>query len=343
MIHSKRAWMILLAVLVLAGALVLPSSRPSAQASPPAAEFPKSITVSPGPKTNLFPHLMTKAEVLAALAQVKDSQDLVVKTNFAITLRAASNTTKLPWKVHTEADELWFVYRGSAKVSLAPFSLQLGVTPPGNTYDAAEGDIVNVPRHMAYQVMPAGRFEYVAVRKFLIPPARRGGGAPAAGGGGTPPAFAGTPPTIVTKAQIDKIYATATASVPVYAGITANLYNGGPDGVKWGPFDGGPVENHERDEHLYIATYGTGKAYMDGFIANGHWDRRGVMGLPPPQGSTEYTMHPGDMLFVFRNTLHYIVPIPTTGKVGYFLVSLNGMTAEQSLPKAIVPNGAGAY
>ena len=60
---------------------------------------------------------MTKAEVLAALAQVKDSQDLVVKTNFAITLRAASNTTKLPWKLHTEADELWFVYKGSAKVS----------------------------------------------------------------------------------------------------------------------------------------------------------------------------------------------------------------------------------
>jgi mannose-6-phosphate isomerase-like protein (cupin superfamily) len=342
MIHSKRAWMILLAFLVLVGALLLRSSRPSAQ-TPAPTEFPKSITVSPGPKTNLFPHLMTKAEVLAALAQVKDSQDLVVKTNFAITLRAASNTTKLPWKVHTEADELWFVYRGSAKVSLAPFSLQLGVTPPGNTYDAAEGDIVNVPRHMAYQVMPAGRFEYVAVRKFLIPPARRGGGTPAAGGGGPPLAFPGTPPTIVTRAQIDKIYATATASLPVYAGITANLYNGGPDGVKWGPFDGGPVENHERDEHLYIATYGTGKAYMDGFIANGHWDRRGVMGLPPPQGSTEYTMHPGDLLFVFRNTLHYIVPIPTTGKVGYFLVSLNGMTAEQSLPKAIVPDGAGAH
>ena len=307
--------------------------------APAESTFPTSITVSPGPKTNLFPHLMTKAEVLAALAQVQDSQDLVVKTNFAITLRAASNKTKLPWKLHTEADELWFVYKGSAKVSLAPFSLQLGVTPPGNTYDAAEGDIVNVPRGMAYQVMPSGRFEYEALRKFLVPPPAAGRG----GGGGTPPAFPGTPPPVVTKAQIDKIYATATASVPIYPGITANLYNGGPDGVKWGPFDGGPVENHERDEHLYIATYGTGKAYMDGFIANGHWDRRGVMGLPPPQGSTEYTMHPGDLLFVFRNTLHYIVPIPTTGKVGYFLVSLNGMTAEQSLPKAIGPDGAGAH
>ena len=73
------------------------------------------------------------------------------------------------------------------------------------------------------------------------------------------PRAQGPPPTIVTKAQIDKIYATATASVPIYPGITANLYNGGPDGVKWGPNRGGPVENHERDEHLYIATYGTGQ------------------------------------------------------------------------------------
>jgi hypothetical protein len=31
--------------------------------------------------------------------------------------------------------------------------------------------------------------------------------------------------------------------------------------------------------------------------------------------------------------LHYIVPTPTTGKVGCFLISLNGMTTEQSLPK----------
>ena len=107
--------------------------------SPAAPTFPVTVPVSSGPKTNLFPHIMTKAEVLAALAQVKDSQDLVVKSNGALTLRVSSNTTKLPWKLHTEADELWFVYRGSAKVCLAPFSLQVGVTPPGDTYDAAKG------------------------------------------------------------------------------------------------------------------------------------------------------------------------------------------------------------
>ena len=97
------------------------------------------VPVSPGPNTNLYKHVMKKSEILAALAQVKDSWDLVVKSNAAITLRASSNTAKLPWKNHVEADELWFVYRGSAKVSLAPFSLMVGVTPPGETFDVGEG------------------------------------------------------------------------------------------------------------------------------------------------------------------------------------------------------------
>ena len=123
--NRSRVWKWLPLLFVLVGVRGLLPRRVGAQA-PAASTFPTTITVSSGPNLNLFHHLMTKAEVLAALAQVQDSQDLVVKTNFAITLRAASNTTKLPWKLHTEADELWFVYRGSAKVSLAPFSLMVG-------------------------------------------------------------------------------------------------------------------------------------------------------------------------------------------------------------------------
>ena len=170
---------------------------------PTGATFPESITVSPGPpalKKNLFTHVMPKAEVLKALAQVNDSQDLVVKSNFAITLRAASNKTKLPWKEHVKADELWFVYRGSAKVSLAPFSLQLGITPPGTTYDVGEGDIVNVPRGMAYQIMAtSGRFEYVALQKFALQRS-----SPTSTGG---PSTTQPPPShVTTKAEVDRAY-----------------------------------------------------------------------------------------------------------------------------------------
>ena len=113
--------------------------RMDAQA-PPAAGLPNSVPVSPGLNTNLYKHVMKKADILAALAQVQNSWDLVVRSNAAITLRVSTNTTTLPWKNHVEADELWFVYRGAAKVSLAPFSLMVGVTPPGDTYDVGEGD-----------------------------------------------------------------------------------------------------------------------------------------------------------------------------------------------------------
>ena len=267
---------------------------------------------------------MKKSEILAALAQVKDSWDLVVKSNAAITLRASSNTTKLPWKNHVEADELWFVYRGSAKVSLAPFSLMVGVTPPGETFDVGEGAVVNVPRHLAYQIMPtSGRFEYVAVRRFAIPTPSPG----STGRGGGPPVQL---PRVTTKAQLDEFFNTATASSSMGGNINRIVYNGKP----------GPAENHELDEHVYFVMHGTAKATMDGYVTNPYWDVRGLMGSGVV-GGTEYTIGPGDMVFVFRNTVHYIEPQPASSKVGYLLVDLP--ESEAYWPKSIIPNGTGAY
>src|ERR1700680_789200 len=112
----SRVWQFAVGLFVLVGVCGLLPSAMRAQA--PVDKLPQSaVTVSSGPHTNLFNHVMKKAEVLAALAQVQDSRDLYVKTNQAVTLRVSSNTTKLPWKLHPEADEQWFVYRGSAKVS----------------------------------------------------------------------------------------------------------------------------------------------------------------------------------------------------------------------------------
>jgi mannose-6-phosphate isomerase-like protein (cupin superfamily) len=321
--RSWHAWTCVPMLLVLVGVCLVLPSRIDAQA-PPAAELPKTVTVSPGPNTNLYKHVMKKAEILAALAQVKDSWDLVVKSNVAITLRAAANTTKQPWKNHVEADELWFVYRGAAKVSLAPFSLMVGVTPPGDTHDVGEGDIVNVPRGMAYQIMPAGgRFEYVAVRRFAVQVPSTGSGR----GTGTPPAPL---PPVTTKAQLDQFFTTATASSSLNGGINRIVYNGKP----------GPAENHELDEHVYFVQHGTAKATMDGYVTNPYWDRRGLMGTGVVGGS-EYTIGPGDMVFVFRNTVHYIEPMPASSKVGYLLVDLP--ESEAYWPKSIVPNGTGAY
>ncbi len=311
--RSWHVWTCVPILLVLVGVGWLLPRRIDAQA-PPAAGLPNTVPVSPGPNTNLYKHVMKKADILAALAQVKDSWDLVVKSNVAITLRAAANTTKLPWKNHVEADELWFVYRGAAKVSLAPFSLMVGVTPPGDTYDVGEGDIVNVPRAMAYQIMPAGgRFEYVAVRRFAVQV--------------SPPAPL---PPVTTRAELDQFFTTATASSALSGGINRIVYNGKP----------GPAENHELDEHVYFVKHGTAKATMDGYVTNPYWDRRGLMGTGVVGGS-EYTIGPGDMVFVFRNTVHYIEPMPASSKAGYLLVDLP--ESEAYWPKSIVPNGTGAY
>jgi len=301
--------------------------------APAAQKFPETVTVSSGPKTNLFNHVMKRADVLAALAQVKDSQDLFVKSNAALALRVSSNTAKLPWKQHTEADELWFVYRGRAKVSLAPFSLQLGVTPPGDTYDVGEGDIVNVPRNLAYQIMPtAGRFEYVALRKFALQrsnPARVGG--PAAPQAPISP--------VTTKAQIDEWYAAGTAgTVGIPPGINRIIFDRAK-GNDWRQGGApGPWENHETNEHLTIVAYGTAKVTIDGFITGAHWDNRGVMGKGVV-GGTEDTVGPGDLVFVFRNTAHFFDPI--SSKFGYLLVDLP--QSEAFWPRSIIPNGTGAY
>ena len=320
---SLRVWKLAAALCVCVVFGALPGLPVGAQESP-ASKLPATVPVSPGPRTNLYKHVMKKAEILAALAQVQNSFDLVVKSNAAITLRAASNTAKQPWKNHVEADELWFVYRGSAKVSLAPFSLMVGVTPPGETFDVSEGAVVNVPRHLAYQIMPTGgRFEYVAVRRFAIQTPNPAG----TGRGGGPPVQL---PTVTTKAQLDEFFNTATASASMGGNINRIVYNGKP----------GPAENHELDEHVYFVMHGTAKATMDGYVTNPYWDVRGLMGSGVV-GGTEYTIGPGDMVFVFRNTVHYIEPQPASSKVGYLLVDLP--ESEAYWPKSIVPNGTGAY
>ena len=74
-------------------------ARRAAWCPGPVEKFPDTVTVSPGPQTNLFHHVMKKADVLAALAQVKDFAGLFVKNNAAPGCGRVANTTKLPWKL----------------------------------------------------------------------------------------------------------------------------------------------------------------------------------------------------------------------------------------------------
>src|SRR5438132_61251 len=178
---------------------------------------------------------------------------------------------------HAEADEYWFVRKGAAKVTLA------GAAP----HDIAAGDVVYVPRSMAYDIDPSSRFEYVALRVFAPTHAGRGAGAAGAMRQATS-YFAG-------KADIDKTFASEPISTALRfpGGATVNeiIYNGAI----------GPYESHEVVDQIYFVRYGSAKAIYDGRLVNPTVVAPGqIRGTGVIDGS-EYTISPGDIVFIPRN------------------------------------------
>ena len=87
---------------------------------------------------NLFSHVMKSAEVDAHFAKIQDSWDVYTKTNHAVTFRVS--TKRLPATEHMEADEYWFVRKGTARVVL-----QTGTPTTSSPQDASAGDVLYVP------------------------------------------------------------------------------------------------------------------------------------------------------------------------------------------------------
>jgi mannose-6-phosphate isomerase-like protein (cupin superfamily) len=253
------------------------------------------------PPKNLLSHVMKSADVDAALAKIQDSWDLYIKTNHAVTFRVSSK--KLPRTSHPEADEYWFVRRGTAKVAL-----QTGDPASSAPHDVAAGDVVYIPRTIAYDIDPAGRFEYVAVRVFAPRPEGRGAGAGRGGGAAEPISY------VASKAQIDRTFANEPSSVPLRfpggGSLNQVIYNGSI----------GPYESHEAADQIYVVRHGTARAIYDGRMVDPKVVGPGqIRGTGAVDGS-EYTIAAGDIVFIPRNTLHFVDP--GTGRIGYFLVGL---------------------
>jgi mannose-6-phosphate isomerase-like protein (cupin superfamily) len=179
-----------------------------------------------------------------------------------------------------------------------------------------------VPRNSAYRIEPsASRFEYVAVRVFL---SRSDTAA-------TGPTETGRIPTVTSKTEIDKFFASATQSEPLGAGDTVTLgriiHNGKPS----------PWESHETADQICFVRHGTAQASLDGFIVDAKLTAPGQIRGSGVIGASQFTIGPGDIVWIPRNTAHFIDP--GSGKVGYFLVGLP--TSEQYMPKSI-SQGKGA-
>ncbi len=257
---------------------------------------------------NLFSHVMKSADVDAQFAKINDSWDVYTKTNHAVTFRV--NTKKLPPTNHEEADEYWFVRKGSAKVGL-----KTGTATADTPHDVAAGDVVYVPRNVAYEIDPgATRFEYVALRVFTPQQPGRGAGAGAAGAAQPEPTS-----YFASKAQIDQTFATAPQSTqlrfPRGGSVNMIIYNGAM----------GPYESHEAVDQIYFVRHGTAKAAMDGRLVNPTVTGPGQIRGTGYIDSSEYTIAPGDIVWIPRNQLHFVDP--GTARVGYFLV---GFPSSQS-------------
>lgn len=278
-----------------------------------------AIGMAPGPLQaqaklikNLFSHVMKSAEVDAHFAKIQDAWDVYTKTNHAVTFRVS--TRKLPVTEHMEADEYWFVRKGTAKVAL-----QTGTPAASSAQDVSAGDVLYVPRNVPYQIDPGNsRFEYVAVRIFTPRAAQSGGAGPA---GGTP----SLEPTsyVARKAQIDKTFAdelgTTQLRFPGGANVAMIIYNGAI----------GPYESHEDVDQIYFVRHGTAKGAFDGRLVNPVVTTPGQIRGTGYLDASEYTIAPGDIVWVPRNQLHFVDP--GTGKIGYFLINMP--TSQSGFPE----------
>ena len=66
--------------------------------------------------------LLKSADIEATLAKTQGSLDVIMKPNFALVFRAVVGKGG-GWQAHPDADEVWLIRKGSAKVSLGEFGL----------------------------------------------------------------------------------------------------------------------------------------------------------------------------------------------------------------------------
>ena len=262
---------------------------------------------------NLFSHVMKSAEVDAHFAKIQDSWDVYTKTNHAVTFRVS--TKKLPATDHMEADEYWFVRKGTARVVL-----HTGMPAPSSPQDVSAGDVLHVPRNVPYEIDPGNsRFEYVAVRVFTPRAARR----TAARESPVARRCRNRRPTLRAKR-------TSTRRSPMSlerrsfgfraaSNVAMIIYNGAI----------GPYESHEDIDQIYFVRHGTAKAAYDGRLVNPVVTTPGQIRGTGYVDASEYTIAPGDIVWIPRNQLHFVDP--GTGKIGYFLISLP--TSQSGFPE----------
>jgi mannose-6-phosphate isomerase-like protein (cupin superfamily) len=222
--------------------------------------------------------VVKSGQIDKSLARTTRYLEVLAKTNYAVESRVSPDGRGAR-QISRDADEFWFVRHGSAKVSLGE-----------RHHDVHAGDVVSVPRTTAYQITAeTGRFEHVAVRIFPSERRKRSGI-------GAAPDAIHPMPGVAAKAQIDATFASADKNVPLHSAgavlINHVIYKGAP----------GPWEVHQPCDDLYIVRMGTARAKLDGTLIGGKEDSPGEIRGIGVAGARDFTIAPGDMVVIPRNT-----------------------------------------
>ena len=182
--------------------------------------------------------------------------------------RSASNTKKLPATNHQEADEYWFVRKGTAKVDAADRS-----QPPSAPQDVGAGDVVYVPRNVPYAIDPVQQPLRVcgsagihaaqpATRRLArdAPVARR-----------CPNRRHISQPRRRSTRRSPTNLDRRSCGFPGGANVNMIIYNGAI----------GPYESHEDVDQIYFVRHGTAKAAYGRPLDQPDGDRRQVRSAAP--------------------------------------------------------------
>ncbi|MBI3471905.1 MAG: cupin domain-containing protein, partial [Candidatus Solibacter usitatus] len=239
--------------------------------------------------------VMKASEVDAAFARARASFPVHETPAYAVVFRISQGRAAA-CEAHDNADEVWFVRRGNARLSLG--SAQ---------YEAGAGDVVHVPRRAACRIdSGGGRFEYVAVRVFpeTAPPRPTFGGLLAAR----------RMPDVLKKSAIDSTFAASETNQPLHAAanFTVNyvIYKG----------RSGPWEAHRGCVDIYFVYTGAAAAELGGEISNPQEEAPGEIRGAGVTGARRHSIGPGDIVLIPRNTAHHMTP--SSQKLGYLLVKV---------------------
>lgn len=216
------------------------------------------------------------------------------RPNVAIVLEARKAGWS-PTETHNDFDEVLFVRNGAARLRLREES-----------HNIAAGDVINIARRSEHRIEPeGGRLDYISARIF-----------PA---GSKPPPPGGAPPRrtlsgLLTSTEIAATFAHATSNQPIHFAFnyTMNyvIYNGRT----------GPWEAHHGCMDIYFVRTGTATAQLGGVIANGKETSPGEIRGTGVTGARNYSIGPGDLVLIPRNTSHHMEP--HSGKFGYLLLKV---------------------